>query len=252
VTSVQAPGGYKLPLFGTNVKMHQTVHESIAYVSGLASASADGQAQLFVILPFTSLAAVVDVAHRAGIWVGAQNMHWAEGGAFTGEVSAPMLRDIGIDLVLVGHAERRQLFGENDTIIRQKVEAALAHGLRVVLCVGETAEERRFGAGDESIVRQLRLDLGGVTDLANVIIAYEPVWAIGESGSAAEPAVIAAAAEAIRSVTGALPILYGGSVSAETAAPYAAIAEIDGLFVGRAACTSQGFENVLRAAYPAP
>jgi triosephosphate isomerase len=235
--------------FGTNVKMYQTARESIAFVEGIAALRTAADLQLFAILPFTSLSAVVDRAHAAGIWVGAQNLHWAGAGEFTGEISAPMLRDLGVDLVLIGHAERRGVFGETDALVRRKVEAALAHGLRVLLCVGETADERACGAGPETLMRQLKLALHGISDLAAVLIAYEPVWAIGEAGSAADAATVGEAAAAIRSYTGSLPLVYGGSVTAASAPTYAAVAGIDGLFVGRAARTADGFSAVARAAY---
>jgi triosephosphate isomerase len=231
--------------------MYQTARESIAYVDALAMLPHDPALQLFVILPFTSLGAVVERARAAGLWVGAQNMHWADEGEYTGEISAAMLRDSGVDLVLLGHAERRYAFNDTDAIIRRKVEAALAHGLRVLLCVGETADERRYAAGRESIVRQLKISLYGLTDLTNVTIAYEPVWAIGEAGSAPDAATISDAAEAIRAFSGAVPILYGGSVTAQLARGYADVAGIDGLFVGRAARTAAGFAQVAAAAYPA-
>src|SRR5664279_3410724 len=132
--------GRRLRFFGTNVKMNQTAEETAHFVAGLACAAA-GSVQRFVIAPFTSLARVVAAAHAAGIWIGAQNMHWAESGEYTGEISGRMLRALGVDLVLLGHAERRQTFGETDADIRRKVEAALAQGLRVLLCVGDTAVE---------------------------------------------------------------------------------------------------------------
>jgi triosephosphate isomerase len=238
-----------VPFFGTNVKMHQTVRDSIAFVEGLAALPLPRDLRRFVILPFTSLSAVVERAQRANIWVGAQNMHWAADGEYTGEISAAMLRDIGVDLVLLGHAERRHVFGETDAVIRRKVEAALAHGLRVLGCVGETAEERHCGAGPESIVRQLKLSLHGLTGQDGVLIAYEPVWAIGARGVAAEPAAVAQAVTAIRGYSPTLPLLYGGSITAESAASYAAVDGIDGLFVGRAARSAAGFAAVASAAY---
>ena len=237
--------------FGTNVKMHQTAAESIAYVAELAQLTHSDALQLFVILPFTSLAVITEPAHAAGIRVGAQNMHWADAGEYTGEISAAMLRDVGVDFVLLGHAERRHTFGESDALIRRKVDAALANGLGVLLCVGETAQERRAGAGVETVVRQLKLGLEGVTDRAQVMIAYEPVWAIGAAGVAAEPASIEAVTAAIRAYCGALPLLYGGSITAGSAAGYAAVDGIDGLFVGRAARPAAAFGAVARAAYPA-
>lgn len=237
--------------FGSNVKMHQTVGESVAYVDALATFAAQSDLQLFLILPFTSLDAVIDRAHASGIWIGAQNMHWAPDGEFTGEISASMLRAMGVDVVLLGHAERRHVFNEDDALIRRKVEAALANELRVLLCVGETADERSHGAGEHTVARQLKMSLHGVTDLTNVMIAYEPVWAIGAAGSAADPAVIAESAAAIRTLYDEPPLFYGGSVTATSARSYAGIAGIDGLFVGRAARSVPGFIDVAQAAYPA-
>src|SRR5664279_2582721 len=185
----------RLRFFGTNTKMNQTADETARFVAGLSRA-AGGGVQRFVIPPYTSLAAAVEAAHAAGIWIGAQNVHWAEAGEFTGEISARMLRALGVDLVLVGHAERRQRFAETDADIRRKIEAALAHGLRVLLCVGDTAAEHRCGTAADTVLRQARLALEGVTDRSRVIVAYEPVWAIGEGSTPAEPAEVAPVAAA--------------------------------------------------------
>lgn len=229
--------------------MHQTAGASAGYVEALAQLRCREDLQLFVILPFTSLDRVAAVAHRAGIWVGAQNMHWAESGEYTGEISAPMLRDLDVDLVLLGHAERRWVFHEDDRTIARKVRSALAHGLRVVLCVGETADERDCGAAALSIARQLTIALAGVTEPERVIVAYEPVWAIGAAGTPPDPAAIAAAAATIRATCDA-PLLYGGSVTAASAPGFAGVPGIDGLFVGRAAGSAAGFARTLAAAYP--
>ena len=238
--------------FGTNVKMHQTARESVAFVDGLAARHAHADLQRFVILPFTSLAAVAPATKRAGMWLGAQNMHWAADGEYTGEISAAMLVDVGVDLVLIGHAERRMHFGETDLLVGRKVTSALAHGLRVLLCVGETADERRCGTAGETVVRQLKFALNGIADRSAVMVAYEPVWAIGVAGSAGDSATIAETVAAIRGYTGSVPLLYGGSVNAASAPDLAGIAGIDGLFVGRAARTADGFTAVAREAYPDP
>jgi triosephosphate isomerase len=239
--------GRRLRFFGTNVKMNQTAEETAHFVAGLACAAA-GSVQRFVIPPFTSLAGVVAAAHAAGIWIGAQNMHWAESGEYTGEISGRMLRALGVDLVLLGHAERRQTFGETDADIRRKVEAALAQGLRVLLCVGDTSAEHRCGAAVEAVMRQARLALDGVTDRSRLIVAYEPIWAIGVGSTPAEPAEIRPVAAALRDFLGETPLLYGGSVNANSAPGYVRLPGIDGLFVGRAAWTPDGFANVLQAA----
>jgi triosephosphate isomerase len=233
--------------FGTNLKMHQTADETARFVADLARAG-NGRVQRFVIPPFTSLAGIVGPAHAAKIWVGAQNMHWAQAGEFTGEISGRMLRALDVDLVLVGHAERRRIFGEDDAEVRRKVEAALANAMRVLLCVGDTADEHRHGTAVHTVLRQAALALAGVTDRSRVIVAYEPTWAIGERSIPADPAAVGPVTAALRDWLGGTPLLYGGSVDAESARSYARLPGIDGLFVGRAAWSPAGFENVLQAA----
>ena len=245
--------------FGTNLKMHQTPDDTVRFVVELIAAlgTEPTSAQTFVMPPFTSLPAARNIATESDLWIGAQNVHWEAEGPYTGEISPGMLAAVGVDLVLVGHAERRRIFGETDKMVNRKVRAALDHGLRVFLCVGETAEERRAGAGREACARQLLMALDGVAETAadRVQVAYEPVWAIGEGGTPATP-------DDVRSVVGLLrawlrykfqrdegaPILYGGSVDRENAPAFAAMPELDGLFVGRAAWTSEGFVDILRAA----
>jgi triosephosphate isomerase len=227
--------------------MHQTAGETARFVAHLARTT-HTDVQRFVIPPFTSLAGVVGLAHSANIWIGAQNLHWAPSGEYTGEISGRMLQALDVDLVLVGHAERRQLFGEDDSVVRRKVEAALASGLHVLLCVGETAAERRCGAAIDTVLRQVRLALNGVADRSRVIVAYEPVWAIGSGGEAASPDAVSGVTGALREWLAQTPLLYGGSVDASTAGQYAQLPGIDGLFVGRAARTPEGFEQVLQAA----
>lgn len=244
---------------GTNLKMHQTPDDTAAFIAELIVAldTKPTTAQTFVIPPFTSLPAATARAVGTNLWIGAQNVHWEAEGPYTGEISPVMLAAVGVDLVLIGHAERRRHFGETDASVNLKVRAALDHELRVLLCVGETAEERRSGAGREACARQLLMALDGVpeTEADRVLIAYEPVWAIGEGGTPATP-------DDVRSVVGLLrawlrykfqrddgvPILYGGSVNRENATAFAAMPELDGLFVGRAAWTAGGFMDVLHAA----
>lgn len=248
-------------LFGTNFKMHQTPAESARFYRQLAAGPPPpAECQLFMIPPFTSLAAVTDLAKqdRAGIWIGAQNMHWAAEGAYTGEISAAMLRALGVDLVLLGHAERRHSFHETDGEINKKVLAALAAGLRVLLCVGETAEERAYGVGPETVARQLKIGLHGIEPATGGMLqlAYEPVWSIGAGGIPALPADVAPIAGLIRATLddrlglteGTVPLLYGGSVNPDNAADFVTVEGIDGLFVGRAAWTVEGFQVTLKAA----
>lgn len=250
-------------LFGTNFKMNQTAPESVRFFDELADATAPAGVQLFLIPPFTSLQAVTERKRESGvpIWVGAQNAHWEQAGAYTGEISVPMLAALDVDLVLLGHAERRAQAGESDLQIHRKVKAALSAGLRVLLCVGESAEEKAFGVGTETISRQTKIALNGLAaaDASRIQIAYEPVWSIGSGGTPAEPAEIDPVAASLRAVLeerfGApgrsIPILYGGSVDATNAGTFARLPNIDGLFVGRAAWTVDGFRRVLASSLAA-
>jgi len=251
----------RLFLFGTNFKMNQTAPESAAFFGTLAAAvTPSSEVILFVIPPFTSLPAVVArrEATRSEICIGAQNMHWAADGAYTGEISAQMLTAIGVDFVLLGHAERRGLFHETDDALAKKVPAAIDAGLRVLLCVGETADEKRTGAGPETVARQLKIALHAIepASLSRIQIAYEPVWSIGKDGTPATPDDIAPVATHLRHTLtdrfgdgGAdVPILYGGSVDPKNAGTFVQVPEIDGLFVGRAAWSVDGYRNVLAAA----
>jgi triosephosphate isomerase len=241
-------------LFGTNFKMNQTPEESARFYQQLSRELAIAEdSQVFIIPPFTSLAAVTALAdadnHR--IWIGAQNVHWAPEGAFTGEISAGMLQALAVDLVLLGHAERRRLFNEQDADLNKKVHAVLGAGLRVLLAVGETAEERHFDVSGETVARQLKIGLHGVTpDQTSLIqIAYEPVWSIGAGGTPAHPSDVEPIAALIRATLEerfgqpgeSIPILYGGSVDPSNAGSFTALPDIDGLFVGRAAWTVPGY-----------
>jgi L-erythrulose 1-phosphate isomerase len=249
-------------VFGTNFKMNQTPAESAAFYRQLAaSIQIPPATHLFVIPPFTSLGAVREVAGQVPhqIWVGAQNVHWAPGGAYTGEISVGMLLALDVDLVLLGHAERRRYFHETDVDLNRKVLAALGAGLRVLLAVGETAEERSFGVGSETVLRQLRIGLHGVPpeQLGLIQIAYEPVWSIGAGGTPASPEDVEPIAKVIRSGCqdrfeepgSDIPILYGGSVDPTNAGTFTALPDIDGLFVGRAAWTVEGFIATYQAGY---
>ncbi|MDZ4764813.1 MAG: triose-phosphate isomerase [Chloroflexota bacterium] len=241
--------------FGTNFKMFPTAAESAAFIRAVRARIPPARdAQVFAIPPFTSLAGLD--ALKGNIWIGAQTMHDAESGAHTGEISARMLMALNVDLVMLGHAERRAQFGETDAALRRKVRAALDAGLRVLLCVGENAFDYECGVTAETVARQVKIALHAVTDAdlqpdARVMVAYEPVWSIGASGTPAQPDDVARAVNAIRAALtvccgdAAIPLLYGGSVTAANAAGYARMDGIDGLFVGRAAWTVDGFIEVL-------
>lgn len=245
--------------FGSNFKMHKTLGEVRTFVQSLKAAY-ENQAnlQLFIIPPFTSLGGLQDIARPRNLWIGAQNMHWASSGAFTGEISAPMLRDLGVDLVMLGHAERRHKFGETDSEINRKVQSAIKYHLRVLLCVGETARQREAGITDEILSMQLKVALLNFPDdqVDQLTVAYEPVWAIGEGSQEAAPSDIAPSIEHIRRTlsarfadyTGRIPVLYGGSVTESNCGDYVRETDVDGLFVGRAAWQPEGFTRVLQAA----
>lgn len=245
--------------FGSNFKMHKTLAEVKSFVQ-LLKQNYEGQPdlQLFIVPPFTALGGLADIARPQNLWIGAQNMHWASSGAFTGEISALMLRDLGVDLVMVGHAERRHKFGETDNQVNKKVQSAISHQLRVLLCVGETAKQRRSGITDEVLAMQLKVALLGfpveLTD--QLMVAYEPVWAIGAGSQEAQPQDIAPGINHIRHILNVcfgdaarrIAVLYGGSVSESNCRDYVQKTDVNGLFVGRAAWQPEGFMNVLRAA----
>ena len=250
--------------FGTNFKMNQTPAESAQFYEELVgSVAPPPDCRLFVIPPFTSLAAVAGVAGTGPrpVWVGAQNMHWEATGAYTGEISAPMLIALGVDLVLLGHAERRRHFRERDEDLNKKVLAAVAAGLRILFCVGETAEEKGYGVGPETVARQLKIGLHDLDPAALPLLqlAYEPVWSIGAGGTPALPEDVAPIAAHLRATLAArfgdpgvdVPILYGGSVDPTNAGGFVRLPDIDGLFVGRAAWTVDGYRRVLEAALDA-
>ncbi|GEN24095.1 triosephosphate isomerase [Halomonas cupida] len=239
---------------GTSWKMNKTLAEARDYCHQLHSADifAGPRLQGFIIPPFTALAQVCQDLHATPFKVGAQNMHWAEAGAFTGEVSPRMVADCGASIVELGHSERREYFAENDIDLNRKVHAALDQGLTPLLCVGETAEEKALGAASETVLRQCRMALSGVSsdDLARVLIAYEPVWAIGDKG-------IPASAEYADWVHGeirrALPadsrgnpptVLYGGSVNPDNCGDLASMPNIGGLFIGRSAWQARGLIDI--------
>jgi triosephosphate isomerase len=269
MTDADTPAAVRRPFFfGTNFKMHQTPEETTAFIAALGPAvrealAGHGDAHLFVIPPFTSLPAAVAAARGTDppLWVGAQNMHQATEGAYTDEISARMLQAVGVDLVLLGHAERRALFAETDAALNAKVAAALGAGFRVLLCVGETAEEKGFGVGAETVARQLKIALHGLDParLSGLLVGYEPVWSIGAGGTPAQPADVTEATGAIRAALasrfgepgGRVPILYGGSVNAENCGAVVALEGIDGLFIGRSAWQVEGFARVLAAALAA-
>jgi triosephosphate isomerase len=237
---------------GTSWKMNKTRAEARAFAERLAEASPPFGIQRFVVPPFTALAEVAALLDGANVVVGAQNMHWDDAGAWTGEVSAPMIADCGVGLVELGHSERRAHFGETDRTVGLKVAAALRHGLTPLVCVGETADDREADRADAVLAAQVVGALAEVPmgDTSLILLAYEPVWAIGEGGTPASPdyadarhAEIGKAAE--RAIGRPLPCLYGGSVNPGNCADLIARPHIDGLFIGRAAWEVEGYLDIL-------
>jgi triosephosphate isomerase len=246
----------RTPYIAANWKMHKTVAEAVAFVDALLPRIAATQHDVVVCPPFTALGAVVERRYGTAVRVAAQNMHEEDSGAFTGEISAPMLVELDVDAVVLGHSERRGLFGETDEALARKVPAALAAGLEPILCVGESEEARDAGQTEAVLERQLQADLAGVgsTDLAGVVIAYEPIWAIG-TGRTATPEQAEEAIAFIRDVVRQrgsaaeeLRILYGGSVKPDNAAELLGREEIDGALVGGAGLEPDSFAEIVEAA----
>ena len=238
---------------GTSWKMNKTLAEARAFAEALAMAEIDARIQPFVIPPFTVVREVKSMLAQTRIRVGAQNMHWAASGAWTGEVSPVMLTDCGLDLVELGHSERREHFGETDETVGLKVEAAVRHGLVPLICIGETADDKDAGRADAVLKAQVEGALGRLDEAgkaAPILLAYEPVWAIGEGGTPASPDYADARQARIIDValdaTGRrVPCLYGGSVNAGNAAELFSRPHIDGLFIGRSAWSVDGYLAIL-------
>jgi triosephosphate isomerase (TIM) len=246
----------RVPLIAGNWKMYKTTEEARALVQALqADLPALEGREVLICPPFTALAVIAWQLKDAPIALGGQNMHWAEQGAYTGEISPLMLREIGCSYVILGHSERRQLFGEGDELINKKLHAALSHDLRPILCVGETKAERDAGNAETVTLGQVRLCLQGVSaeQMASVVIAYEPVWAIG-TGDTATPADAQAMHAAIRGalvelygqeVAQATRIQYGGSVKPDNVDELMSQPDIDGALVGGASLKAADFLRIV-------
>jgi len=240
---------------GTSWKMNKTLTEAKRFAEGLKAADGgrDPRIQRFVIPPFTAVREVKALLADTSVKVGAQNMHWADEGAWTGEVSPVMLKDCNLDLVELGHSERRAHFGETDETVGLKTEAAIRHGLVPLICIGETLADRESGRADDVLAREVRGTLGklqGAQKQAEILLAYEPVWAIGENGipatadyANARHAEIAKVAEEV--LGRRIPCLYGGSVNPQNCEELIACPDIDGLFIGRSAWKVEGYLDIL-------
>ncbi len=239
-----------------NWKMNKTVPEARALAAVLKDELAGISNVTHVVCPpFISLPAVAEALEVSGIAVGAQNAHHEESGAYTGEVSVSMLAGV-CEYVIVGHSERRQLFGETDEGVNRKTIAAQASGLRPIVCVGESLEQREQGRAESVVESQVRAALASVVSADGLLVAYEPIWAIG-TGVAATPADAQHVMSGIRAVlsdvfgaaaAGDVPLLYGGSVSPDNAAGFFAEADVNGALVGGASLQAESFAAISRAA----
>ena len=246
------------PIVAGNWKMNKTPFESDTLVKELIPLVADAKCEIVVAPPFTNLERVTGVLGDSGILLGAQNVHWEKSGAFTGEVSTAMLKDLGVTYVILGHSERRQYFGETDETVTKRVVAVLEAGLTPIVCVGELLEERESGKTESVVETQVR---GGLVNIkaeqaAGIVIAYEPVWAIG-TGKVATTEQAQAVHKFIRGVVKdmfgdqvaeAVRIQYGGSMKADNAEALLSQPDIDGGLVGGAALKAADFAAICNAA----
>lgn len=247
--------------FGSNLKMYKTIENTVNYLTELESLTKDisrDEIQMFIIPSYTTLDRASKAVDHNNIKIGAQNMHWEEEGQFTGEISPVMLKEVGCDLVMIGHSERRHVFNETDAEENKKVLSAINHGFIALLCIGETAEQKENGISAEILREQLKIGLHGtsVENIPQIWVAYEPVWSIGVNGT---PATADYAEEMHVVIKGCLkelygdryeeiPVLYGGSVNPGNADELIQQPSIDGLFIGRAAWQADKFNPLIRSA----
>ena len=235
--------------------MNMLPNEAIEFIEGIAPLVKNSEAEIILCVPYTDLFYSLLTAQNTNIKIGAQNMHWEESGAYTGEVSGEMLKCIGVEYVIIGHSERRQYFNETDETVNKKVKAALRNDLKPIVCVGETLEQREAGKTEEVITSQTKLALEGLTEeqVQNTIIAYEPIWAIGTGKTAtAEDAnnSIKDIRNEIRknygqNIADNVIIQYGGSVKASNAKELFSTSDIDGGLVGGASLKVEEFANIV-------
>jgi L-erythrulose 1-phosphate isomerase len=244
----------KIPWIGTSWKMNKTRKEALTFAEGLAASdfAKPTRVQPFIIPPFPHIAEVAARLSKTKVRVGAQNMHWHDHGAWTGEISPVMIKDCGATLVELGHSERRTFFNETDETVALKTQAAVKHGLTALVCIGDTRAEFDAGETAAALERQVRGLLKYVSSQArgSVIIAYEPVWSIGEGGTPATPEFAneqhIKIDALVRKLTGdRLPILYGGSVNLGNCVALAGQSHIDGLFIGRSAWDVAGYVGIM-------
>lgn len=243
------------PIIAGNWKMNKTPSEARELVSALIPLVKDAKYDVVVCTPAVDFAAVSEVIKGTNIKLGAENMHWKESGAYTGELSAAMLKESGVEYVILGHSERRQYFGETDATVNQRVLAAVKAGLTPIICVGEKKEEREAGYTNALVTYQTQIALSGLTadEVKHVVIAYEPVWAIGTGLTATDEQAnetIGVIREAVRAAYGDaaddVRIQYGGSMNPKNCKGLMAQPEIDGGLIGGASLKAEDFSKVVR------
>lgn len=241
-----------------NWKMNKNRAEAKALIGEMLPLVADANCDVVICVPYTNLETALEATKGSNVKVGAENCHWAESGAFTGEISANMLVDLGVEYVIIGHSERRQYFGETDQTVNKRVHAALKAGLKVILCVGELLNERESGITEEVVGMQTKIALTGIekSQLENIIIAYEPVWAIGTGKTATSEQAnevnhyIRTVVEKLydKAAADAMTIQYGGSMNAANADELTAQPDVDGGLIGGASLKAADFATIVRAA----
>lgn len=247
---------------GTNTKMTKTIEDTINFISSLQTITDDlkDKITLFVIPSYTTLYPVSQIIDKSNILLGAQNMCWEEKGQFTGEISPLMLKEVNVDIAMIGHSERRHVFLEDDKVESLKVKAAIDHGFTPLLCIGETKEEKNYGIADEVLRKQLKIGFSQIDkkNFDKIMVAYEPVWAIGVSGEPASCEYAQAKHKVIKEtlkelfgdLANDIPVLYGGSVNINNANEILEQESVDGLFVGRSAWDAENFNKLIRSALP--
>jgi len=251
----------RTPFIAANWKMYKTVHEAVVFVKEFRSMVKDvADVEIVLSPPFTALHAVAEAARSSNVGVAGQNLHWEREGAFTGEISGGMLKEAGAEYVIIGHSERRRLFGETDQTVNRRLVAALGASLTPIVCIGETLDEREAEQTLPVLDRQIKDGLDGLTadQMASLVIAYEPVWAIG-TGRNATPAQAGEAHAHIRArvrqwfggpAADACHVIYGGSVKPDIISDLIKLPDVDGALVGGASLDVRGFSDIVLRSRP--